>query len=360
MQTNENAIYRALAKHLDLLPGGFPPSDTGADIRLLRRLFAPEEARMAVHLTIERQDTAGIASKIGITTTEAETRLQTMAEKGLILPIYSESEQTVYQAVPFVVGIYEFQIHNLTEDFLNDLSEYWRTSNKNRKPSRDREMHQMRVIPSVSRIEVRPIAFPYERADDLVDAHSSYAVAPCICRRAAKIKGEGCDAPEDTCILFGEWADYYVRTGRGRLVDRDEVKELLTKAEESNLVLQPSNSKRIMFVCCCCGCCCGILNGLKALPNPGEAVESPFLAQLTPENCTACWSCLDRRQMNALSEGDETVELNMDRCIGCGLCVSTCPSNALELIRRPGTDKAAIPDELNDTWQAIIHARSVG
>ena len=44
--------YSELAKHLDKLPGGFPPSETGADIRLLKRLFSPEQAELAVHLTI--------------------------------------------------------------------------------------------------------------------------------------------------------------------------------------------------------------------------------------------------------------------------------------------------------------------
>ena len=360
VRTNEETIYRALREYLDGLPGGFPPSDTGADIRLLQRLFTPEEARIAVHLTIERQSAVEIASEAGITATEAETRLQTMAEKGLILPVYPQANETLYQAVPFVVGIYEFQIHNLTEDFLNDLAEYRRTSNKNRKPSKGRSTRQMRVIPGVDRIEVKPIALPYEMADNLVDAHSVFAVAPCICRRKAQMKEEGCDAPEDACILFGEWADFYIRTRRGRQVEPDEVKELLRKAQESNLVLQPSNSKRVMFVCCCCGCCCGVLGSLKVLPNPGEAVESPFIAQLIPENCTACWECLNRCQIDALSEGDDVVRLNTARCIGCGLCVSSCPNNALELVRRPGTEKATIPDELNDTWQAIIHARSSG
>jgi len=33
--------------------------------------------------------------------------------------------------------------------------------------------------------------------------------------------------------------------------------------------------------------------------------------------------------------GDEHAVLNADRCIGCGLCVSTCPSGALVLERKP-------------------------
>lgn len=31
--------YQKLAQHLDKLPGGFPPSDSGAELRLLKRLL---------------------------------------------------------------------------------------------------------------------------------------------------------------------------------------------------------------------------------------------------------------------------------------------------------------------------------
>jgi Fe-S-cluster-containing hydrogenase component 2 len=43
--------------------------------------------------------------------------------------------------------------------------------------------------------------------------------------------------------------------------------------------------------------------------------------------------------MGAISAGDETVSLELKRCIGCGLCVSTCPSNALKLIAKPDGGK---------------------
>jgi len=35
----EQEIYKRLAKHLDNLPGGFPPTESGVEMRILRRLF---------------------------------------------------------------------------------------------------------------------------------------------------------------------------------------------------------------------------------------------------------------------------------------------------------------------------------
>ena len=41
-------IYQKLARHLDNLPGGFPPTETGVELRILRRLFTPEQAELAL------------------------------------------------------------------------------------------------------------------------------------------------------------------------------------------------------------------------------------------------------------------------------------------------------------------------
>jgi ferredoxin len=312
----EMDTHKKLADHLDNLPGGFTPSDTGVELRLLKRLFTPEEAELAVHLKLEREEANTIANRAGIPMDKAEQRLEAMAAKGLIFSIKAEDGPALYQAVPWVVGIYEFQVNKMDKEFVEDLIEYRRTMRKDPRPQ---PLPQMRTIPVGQSIEGNLEVLPYERAEELVKAHEKYAVAPCICRRGAKLMGSECEAPEESCLMFGEWADYYVRNGQGRYVDRDDILDILTKADKSNLVLQPSNSKEISFLCTCCGCCCGALLRLKQLPKPAEIVASPFIAKATYETCDGCGSCLDRCQMEALTLEDEQVVLNSDRCIGCGL-----------------------------------------
>ena len=41
-------IYQELAQHLDKLPGGFASGEGGVELRLLKRLFTPEEAVLAL------------------------------------------------------------------------------------------------------------------------------------------------------------------------------------------------------------------------------------------------------------------------------------------------------------------------
>jgi ferredoxin len=346
----EAGYYQRLAEHLNDLPGGFAPSETGAEVPLLKELFTPDEAQLAIHLTLEREPARAIAERAGLSAAETEHRLDEMARKGLILSIRVADGSLCYQAAPWIVGIYEFQVNNLNEDFLRALGDYW---SSRRPQQRAPTISQMRTIPIGQSIEPHLEALPYEQVDAIVEAQDTFAVAPCICRRSARLQGKGCDAPEESCLMFGEFADYYASTGRGRYIDRSEMKELLAKADAANLVLQPNNSQDVVFICCCCGCCCGVLRGLKHHPKPAEEATSRFIAQLDSEVCQGCWACLDRCQMEALSEDGDRVTLDLDRCIGCGLCVSTCPSEALTLVRRPDRAQVETPIDLNATWRTI-------
>jgi len=354
MAMNEE-VYRRLAGHLDRLPDGLPPSETGAELRLLQHLFTPQEAELAVHLSLDREEASAIAERAGLPLAEVEPRLREMADKGLIFTTRTTRGDARYQALPFVVGIYEFQVNRLTGDFLKLLGDYWSTIRPGPRP---RTIPQMRTIPIGRSIEARLEALPYEQAAGIVDTNTQYAVAPCICRRTAKMAGGGCDAPEESCLVFGEFADYYVQSGRARAIDRDEVMAILARADSANLVLQPSNSRDGVFICCCCGCCCGVLRGLQRHPRPAEAVASAFTTELEPDACQGCLVCLARCQMRALTRAGDRVALNADWCIGCGLCVSTCPGGALRLVRRPVGERTLPPPTMHETWRIIARAQT--
>ncbi len=341
-------VYERLAQHLDKLPGGFPPSPSGVEQRLLKRLFTPKEAKLAVHLTLNREEARMIAHRAKLALHEAEQRLREMARKGLIFSIEAEGSPALYQAVPWVVGIFEFQVNNPDESFFRDVNEYNRS-----KVSRPQSIPQMRTIPIERSIEPHLEALPYERAEELVKTHQKFAVTPCICRRKAEKTGGGCDAPKETCLIFGEWADYYVRNGLGRYIDQSEVAKILAIADKANLVLQPNNSRELVVMCCCCGCCCAILTRIKLHPRPSELVASPFRATHEPETCASCRTCIDRCQMDALTlEGDRVV-FNSHRCIGCGLCVSTCPTRSLTLERKPVSEQMRTPVSMDATWREL-------
>ena len=137
-------------------------------------------------------------------------------------------------------------------------------------------------------------------------------------------------------MVFGDWASYFKKRGLLREITREEALEIIRQNEEDGLVLQSTNYQKVDFVCSCCGCCCGILQIHKALPCPAENWAHNFYAAVETESCTACGTCVERCQVNAitLDEHNDYAVVNLDRCIGCGNCVATCPSEALRLVKK--------------------------
>jgi H+/Na+-translocating ferredoxin:NAD+ oxidoreductase subunit B len=334
-----NDDYQALREHLDRLPAGFPATKSGVEIRILKRLFSPAEARLALHLRSKLEPAATIGKRAGMGEQEIAPLLEEMTRKGLIFSIETGERPPVYMAAQFVVGIWEYHINDLDEAFAKDMDEYM--------PFLAKEafdyVPQLRTIPVGKSINAGIEVLPYETAEEMVRKQKKFLVAPCICRKEHQLKGAGCDKLMEACLVFGWGADYYERNGLGRVITMEETLEILREADEEGLVLQPSNAREIVNICCCCGDCCQVLMNLKRHPSPAAMAASAFVARMDIETCIGCETCLDRCQMEALSMADEHAVLNVDRCIGCGLCVSTCPSGALTLERKPQEAQLAIP-----------------
>jgi ferredoxin len=337
----EKDIYQSLAQHLDNLPGGFPPTETSVELRILRRLFSPEEAELAVHLTLIPEESRVIARRAKISREDAVQRLEQMATKGLIFRIQPEGGPPQYQALQYVIGIWEFHVNDLDTELVRDMDEYLPTLSKE-----VWKLPQLRTVPVGRSITARMEILPHEKAEELVRGQKKFAVAPCICRREQKMIGKGCQKQEETCLVFGMAADYYIRNGIGRTIDLQETINILRKADEEGLVLQPGNTQEIMNICCCCGDCCGVLRTLKTFLKPASQIASPFVVSHDPKTCEGCGLCVERCQMGALSLVNEKATLNIDRCIGCGLCVSTCPTDSLTLTRKPDSDQPIVPKDI--------------
>lgn len=346
-------IYQRLAQHLDDIPAGFPATESGVELRILRRLFTPEEAALAIHLTLLPEEARVVARRAKLSVPVTAVRLAEMEQKGLIYSKHSRSGGAPrYSAAPFVVGIWEFQVNRLTPELVHDFDEYaphlmkiWEKT------------PQLRTIPVGESIDTQMEIMPYEQAEAIVRSHENIVVAPCICRQEKQMINEGCGKPLETCLSFGSGAAYYQRNGLGRPIDQAEALAILDLANEAGLVLQPGNSQRAGFICCCCGDCCGVLRNLKQHPQPASVLASAFFAKVDEDLCTSCGVCETRCQMEALDLEDYVPVVNRNRCIGCGLCVTTCPTEALVLERKGEAERPFVPKNTIMTHYQLGRAR---
>ena len=168
-----------------------------------------------------------------------------MFEKGLIFGLHRKNKPPLYMAEQFVVGFWEGQVNRLNPELIKDFEEYLPFYTEQNIGAR---VPQLRTIPAGKSISAKTEVMPYERAEELVRTHKTFAVANCICRQEMRIMGKGCDKPEESCLSFGTAARIMVRTGRGRPISMEEALEILRRAEEVGLVLQPSNAQRAFAI----------------------------------------------------------------------------------------------------------------
>jgi Na+-translocating ferredoxin:NAD+ oxidoreductase subunit B len=351
---SDQSPYELLATHLEKLPGGFARTASGVELRILNRLFTPDEAWVAAHTSVLPESLKVVAFRSHLSVPKTKEILDCLVEKRLISN-FQVHGKTQYMAQQFVVGFWEGQVDHLTRDLVEEFEEYFPayadTGLWGKSP-------QLRVIPVKKSISLQSRVMPYEQVTSILDEHKGFAVANCICRQEQQLLGHDCGKPLETCLAFDGAVEYFIQTGRGREISREEAGALIDLAEKTGLVLQPGNTRNPGNICMCCGDCCGVLRSIKRMPKPANEVATDYYAVLDAKLCNGCKVCLKRCQMEALAITDGKACLDRDRCIGCGLCVSTCKTGALSLVRKAESDLPQLP--ANDIMLGIRMAQTHG
>jgi ferredoxin len=350
-----NDAYEKLANHLDNLPTGYPRTESGVELRILKRLFSPEEAEIATNLTMMPEPVAGIAARVDMDEAQLAASLEEMARKGLIFRI-SKKDKTLYSAAQFVIGIWEYHVNSLDEDLIRDVNEYMPALMK--KAWLSTKTKQLRVVPVAKSVSAEMAIMPFEAAEAIINKQSKIVVTNCICRKEQKMIGKGCDKPMEVCLSFGAGAYYYEKNGLGREIDKQEALEIVKKGVDAGLVLQPGNQQKAMNICMCCGCCCGILKNLKTMDKPAQLVHTNYYAQVDEAACIGCEACVERCQMDAITVND-VARVDLDRCIGCGLCVTDCPTEAMQLKQKSQDSHYVPPKNVFETYMNIAQERGL-
>lgn len=347
-------VYEQLRERLDDMAVGFPATESGVEMRILKKIFTESQAELFVKLRPVPESPRDIAQRLRMDADALADRLEEMAKKGLLFRV-RKGESVRYAAVPYVVGIFEYQLNHMDAEFARDHEEYFETAFG--KSIQGFQTPVLRTVPIDRELVAEYPVAPFEDVLEILENQKTIAVSPCVCRTTKDLVGEPCDKPLGNCFSFGSHAAYYVENGMGRYISIDEAKEIVTANEKAGLVMQPFNAQKAGGMCSCCGCCCGVLRGIKSQPVPADAVKSNYYAVVDADECTGCETCMDRCQMDAITMVDDIAQLNLDRCIGCGLCITTCPVEALSLVKKDEDHQYAPPKSGGETYIRIASER---
>ena len=364
--TTYGDVYYKLKQEINKMPIPYSETKSGVELRILKHLFTPAEAEIALNLNILPETLDRIYKRVqksGITITrkDLEDVLDNLVKKGAIMGgrlFESKGKGKQYSLAQLAVGMFEFQVDHLTRDFVEDFEQY--VKEQFQKDFLSTKTKQMRTIP-VSR-SVTP-DLRVESYNDIrvyvKNLKDDIAVINCVCRQSADITDNPCKHSDirETCLLFSDVARYSIGGGMGRSITKEETLAILDRAEEAGFVLQPGNAQEPQFICCCCIDCCHELKMLKMHPKPADLFISNYYATIDPTLCKGCEICIDRCGMGAISMKDEVAVINRDRCIGCGVCVAACVNDAHQMHKK---DKAHIPPKTHDDMYKKIMIERFG
>ncbi len=348
--------YQRLAARLDELPNGFPPTDDGAELRLLAKLFTPDEAALAAQLRLTLETPAEIAARLGADAQSLRAQLKSMAGRGLINAGRAPTGGLGFGLLPFVVGIYEVQANRLDAELARLFEDYYQRSFRQ---SLGQQPPAHRVVPINQSLRQDLEVRPYESAAEIVRNARAWGVVDCICRKQQALIGRPCGHPIDVCMVFGDTPGMFDGRQGMRALSQDEALATLKRAADAGLVHSVSNSQRgLWYLCNCCVCACGFLRGLAELGVANIIARADFVCQVDTAACAGCGECVARCAFNALSV-DGVAQVDAARCAGCGLCVPACPQTALQLIRRADGRGGAPPDTEDEWRNARASARGI-
>lgn len=280
------------------------------EYRIFEPLVTDEMAEIALCLEIRKFKTVEeVAAKCGKPVKEVEKVLYQMAVDGVI-KVETVDGVDQYCLELFVPGCMEYMVDNKAnlEKYPvigQCFEEYTRKLGALMAGNIPVGLGVMRVIPVQSAIDGDTRKASYEEIEYLLKKHDLFAVTDCACRASMRIIGQGCGhRVEDICLRLGPAAEYYIRTGKGKEVTREQAREICLQAEREGLMHQIPNLSgpgEALAICNCCGCSCFGLRNANLYRNPD-------------------WS-----RSNYVSQVDR------DKCVACGECVENCPSNALTL-----------------------------
>ena len=140
--------------------------------------------------------------------------------------------------------------------------------------------------------------------------------------------------------------------GVAREASRAEMMDNLARSRELGLVLCADNVRNdISFIFHCGGCCCNVLLGVSRFGYPNVVVTSNYIAQISPEDCLQCGTCVETCPVGAIKAGGNGACPTIDEaiCLGCGVCALQCSSASLKLV--PRANRVYYPE---DTFERVI------
>ncbi len=362
------AVYAKLRALLNTYSVG-TGNESEDSIDYLMMLFTEQDAQNYLAMPFGRIfSAADYAEQAGLQEDECTQICDDLATRGLLYRVV-RSGRALYHHIPIVLGNFEYNVNNFfdpgwTPTFLSSWLAPVMQENTLLRAGSPIEY----AIPCDESVVADDQILALDDYQKIVERYDTIVVIPCQCRTvfmAANGHTEQfpddelrdavspvCGHPMETCMAFGEEAEYALWSGRGRQIDKEEALSILKRSVDAGMILQNMYTKNSEFICSCHGDCCGVLSSYIAV-GPEVAAKSVaykftsnYTLQYDRDACVQCGACVERCPMFAISMDDTNHPTVNALCMRCGQCGMVCPVGARKLVAKPAEERGQRPDDL--------------
>jgi ferredoxin/biotin operon repressor len=309
-------------------------------MKILELLFSRRDAELAGKIPSRPTSLEKLSRRLGIARDELGGRLDELARRGLVIDLTHDGDR-YFALAPVAIGFFEFtfmrtrgevpmaELARLFDQYMEQDDRFARSVFQGQ-TQLGRSLVREEALPEAEQTEV----LDWERASQIVRSASAVGVSLCACRHKASHLGKACQQPQRVCLSLNFAAESMVRNGMAQPLGTDEALRTLADCKARGLAQTGDNVQRkVTYICNCCGCCFDIRNAV---------VSSNWIMEVDANKCKGCGNCAEACPVEAIHIAeDQTGPKPRKRaireetlCLGCGVCYSACKSGAITMRSR--------------------------
>ena len=330
------AVYVRMRNRINRIGKGIGSIPSANGYQMIMELWSEEDAENYLKMPLHQAFTANdYAAKAGISEEKASEILEDQAHRNLIWRMVRGGLPT-YALMPYINGFWEFgELDRLLHGTMEDVAKFDMLGIGGADPNSngwDTTFPLFRAYPISKDVVAEGELKPFEDWRAIIKRHKMITVSPCQCRTMWQALGVPYpeNHPMNTCLSFGEMAEYFIENDIGKQITQDEAIAIVEDVISKGMVVEAICAKNPDIICCCHSESCGNLMGWRGANGQGECGKyfNAYTLEYDKDKCLKCGLCVSKCPMHSITQGEDGYVTVDDACVRCGQCVPACPGKA--------------------------------